>query len=323
MRGFGALLVATAVACSPGPDPRPVPDPDLAPFQAPVAERLRSARADVLEHPADGGAWGRFGEVLFAHHLIEASVRCFATAHELDPETFRWPYLASIAMIDVDTEAMVSMLESAHRLRPDYVPAAIRLGRALLSRSLPDEAREAFRSVLDADPENPHALLGLGRCALDTGDPEGARVWLERARGVEPRHREVHVLLARTYRALGLDDAAREAAEHGARSAAETPLEDEVLETVMALGSSAVHLAAKGRDLLRGGDVAGAIEVLREAHRARPDYFDVRIDLGAALILAGETEEGALMLREAEREAPDELDAESMIEELRRAGGDL
>lgn len=318
-RGAGIASLLLLAACAGGSGHTPaIPDPDTSAFQAPVAERIRAARDTVRSDPSSADSWGRLGEILFAHHLIGESVVCFHEAHRLDPQAFRWPYLASIAMIDVDTDEVLEMLRRAQRLRPDYRPVNVRLGEALLVMGDGEEARRFFEQATELDPEDSHALLGLGRVALDGGDLEAARELLEAAAQARPGHREVHAALIRVYRGLGLDDQAREAAARAARYPGATPLDDPVLDEVGELGASAVHLAAQGRTLLREGRLDEAIEVLRVANSERPDYFDVRVDLGCALILRGDEQEGIELLRQAEAEAPDQLDADELIEELRR-----
>jgi tetratricopeptide (TPR) repeat protein len=45
----------------------------------------------------------------------------------------------------------------------------------------PGPAREAFERARSLDPEHPRALLGLARLAIEEGNPEAARPYLERA----------------------------------------------------------------------------------------------------------------------------------------------
>lgn len=45
----------------------------------------------------------------------------------------------------------------------------------------PGPARDAFERALSLDPDHPRALLGLARLAIEEGNPEAARPYLERA----------------------------------------------------------------------------------------------------------------------------------------------
>jgi tetratricopeptide (TPR) repeat protein len=71
----------------------------------------------------------------------------------------------------------------AEGLRRSPNSAAGHLLAAYLHLALrePGPARDAFEHALSLDPDHPRALLGLARLALEEGNPEAARPYLERA----------------------------------------------------------------------------------------------------------------------------------------------
>jgi tetratricopeptide (TPR) repeat protein len=311
----GSMLVG---ACRSADPARPLPEPDLQSYQGTVAEALELARGEVAAAPTSAEAWGRYGEALFAHSLFEDALACFHEAHALDPGEFRWPYFAGITLLLLDAEGSVAMFELALDLRQDYGPLHVRLGRALIASNDLAGAEAAFERAVALAPDDSHALLGLGVVALARGRVEEAQRRLEAAAAARPDHREVHATLATVYRRLGLTDQARSAAELGTRQSEDTLLDDPVFDEIRTRGSSAVHFAVRGQELLEQGRIDEAIRLLRLAHRERPDYFDVRVDLGSALILRGDEREGIELLRSAAAEAPELLDVDQRIAELRR-----
>ena len=60
-----------------------------------------------------------------------------------------------------------------------------------------DEAKAAYRSILDSDPNHGKALLGLGRLAMNEGDSDGALQHLERISLVDDARKEADRLIAR------------------------------------------------------------------------------------------------------------------------------
>lgn len=73
-----------------------------------------------------------------------------------------------------DAETAAGLFEQAAAVSSDPVGAHVRLGQALLDANNPERATAAFRTALNADPENGPALLGLGTAQLRADQIEGA-----------------------------------------------------------------------------------------------------------------------------------------------------
>ncbi len=138
-----------------------------------------------------------------------------------------------------------------------------RLPRLLAAELLADkgnlsEAEREFRAVLDRNPRDPRALLGIARLrgAAASGDP------LDAALAVNPRHPEARAL--RIVRLLEEDDA-EAALEASAALLADLPRSPAALE-------------ARAGALFLSGDLAGAAAVEERFRTAFPG--DPRLDLG-------------------------------------------
>ena len=90
-----------------------------------------------------------------------------------------------------------------------------------------------------------------------------------------------------------------------------------VIDAVVLDASVVRHLAARD-GITHETAQQRAIETLRLAHRSRPEYIDVRIDLASALILRGDEIEGLAMLEEVDRLAPEFIDTAELADELRQ-----
>jgi tetratricopeptide (TPR) repeat protein len=71
-------------------------------------------------------------------------------------------------------------------------------------------AAAAFEKVTEADPNNPDGWVNIGRCAVQEGDMERARVVLEKALAISPKLARANYFYARVLRADGNYDGAAE-----------------------------------------------------------------------------------------------------------------
>src|SRR5438046_2762151 len=80
----------------------PVPDPpavDLSRADPEVARVISAALDDVRAKRRDAAAWGKLGMLLRAHDFDTESLAAFRTAGNLDPKSYRWPYLEGVTLV--------------------------------------------------------------------------------------------------------------------------------------------------------------------------------------------------------------------------------
>ncbi len=77
-----------------------------------------------------------------------------------------------------------------------------------------------FREVLEIDPEDTLANYGLGSIAVEKGDWENARTFLESVLKADPKYSVAYLALGRAYKGLGLSAKAKETFSEGIKVAA-------------------------------------------------------------------------------------------------------
>src|SRR5688572_17511524 len=75
--------------------------------------------------------------------------------------------------------------------QPGYISGHIVLGQSLYDSGRLEEARQAFETALNLDPENLIALRHLGDIARQHGETEVAKGWYRRLLEVDPQNDEV------------------------------------------------------------------------------------------------------------------------------------
>ncbi|MFW6175791.1 MAG: tetratricopeptide repeat protein, partial [Acidobacteriota bacterium] len=242
--GLWALLPAGlpggGPAATPGadevPELLPVPAPDLAEADPSIREQLAEHR-EALDRalavsgegggagepppgaPEDAGAaapeglaalFGRMGQLYFLYGYDDAARAAFENARRLAPDDLRWPYyLGVLHERRGELEAAARELESVLDQRPEDVPALLHLASVALEANRLDDAEAHYRAALEAGA-GAAAHYGLGRIALERGEPERAAELLEGVLEEHPDSGPVHYQLGLAYRQLGELDRARE-----------------------------------------------------------------------------------------------------------------
>ena len=176
-------------------------------------ELLRDRVEDLTPSASDGElaeAYGTLGTYYIAHHFNDAAEVAFGNAALLAPDSFRWAYYLGfvyqmVGKLDLERDAF----ERALALRPEDVPAHLRLAELLLALGENEEAYRRFKLAGELSPAEAAALGGLGRAALALDRPEEAVGHLEKALELQPGATIVHYQLALAYRGLGDMEAAR------------------------------------------------------------------------------------------------------------------
>jgi tetratricopeptide (TPR) repeat protein len=174
LTGAGGWYALTTWA---GPRPPEVQTANLDPA---VAALLNKATAAVRKAPRSAAAWGHLGQALSANDFHDEAQVCFAQAEQLDPRDARWPYHQAPRLALTDPAAALVKLRRAGEL-DGAVAIRLQLAELLLAQNQDDEAAEQFRSILERDPPNPRAHLGLARVALLRGNLPEAQEQLQPA----------------------------------------------------------------------------------------------------------------------------------------------
>ena len=305
--GVGAgLAVAAYLAWKPRP-PVP-PEVDVTGADPEVVQAVDDARAGVLRRPRDAAAWGRLGMVLRAHDFAEPANRCFAEAERLDPRDPRWPYLRGLTLLLTEPDAGIACLERAVARCGTEPPAPrLRLAEALLTQGRPDEAEEHFRRVLDAEPDNARAHLGLARLAFGHDDLDGCLAHLRVAETSPPGKLAARELLARVYRRQGDRAALRKLGSEADRSVVPAWPDPFVAEVEGLQVGLSVRLA-RAHQLFQDGRGAQSVALLEEIVADRPDAEQAWLLLGRVLVRLNRLAAAERILRRSLELAPESVE---------------
>ncbi|MEM6972766.1 MAG: FecR domain-containing protein [Pseudomonadota bacterium] len=128
-----------------------------------------------------------------------------ATLSPLDP--FAAARVAELSLLIGDRRRAEAEARHALSLGDSSLAGAV-LGLALLQADRQDAARQAFRSAIEADSEDPLPRLGLGLALMRTGEIAAGRREIETAAALSPRRAVFRTWLGRAYEGEGLPDKA-------------------------------------------------------------------------------------------------------------------
>lgn len=145
------------------------------------------------------------------------------------------------------------------------------------------DAEGMYRHILSGNPRHIDALHLLGVLALQSGRPQKAVEWIEKAIAINDRVSGFHNNIAEAYRALGQIDKA-----------------EAHVERALALEPQFVEAHVNRGNLLRQrGRIDEAAGAYRRAIELRPGYGDAHGNLGAVLTEQGKLDEALLHLTRA------------------------
>jgi tetratricopeptide (TPR) repeat protein len=222
--------------------------------------------------------------------------------------------LAGRAGVEVGSGDAVDRLQRVSELQPDSAEAWRDLADALAAEGRTEEANEAFRKVLEIEPEDEVALTALGHTAFQEGKGDDAVSMLEQVAGRVAGASTAAISLVDMYRTLGQPAEALAAARRVAEADPENALAWlDVAELAVETGEldEAADAFARLREVLElpEGQVAalqGAIKV--ELARGQPEQALELARQASAIDNVGRTA-GVLAHLEAELgadETPDE-----------------
>ncbi len=180
------------------------------------AERQEQARQYLVGlgpgFRARPGYFYTLGVALFGLHRYQESAAAFERAVELDPAWGTAHFLLGTSWLAAgEAENAVDAYRGAVDADPSNPLGFVYLARAYdkLGPQFAEAAVGAARQALRLDPENVECLTRVARQALEAGNTGKARETLERVVANHPDLRKPRILLTRAYYRLGM---AREAA---------------------------------------------------------------------------------------------------------------
>lgn len=296
------------------------PAPDLKGANPELDERVREAR-DQIEHgrqPVE--ALGTLARLYYANGWLEPADSAGAALLELEPRNPRWPYVLALLRANSGRldEALPFFLQTI-RLAPDYLPARLKAADAMAKLNQTDEAIAMERKVLEKDPANAYAWVGLGNIYVAQKKWDLARDCFQKAVASSGDFRTAWLGLVAVYEANANNDAAAEAWSHvdAVQRSPESP--DPWIDSMLEDCYNVYYLRVAAFSSI---DVGFARRLLERAVRLQPGDAAAQKDYGMLLFRANDLAAARRSLTLATTLAPADSDTWLSLITLLRAAGD-
>lgn len=282
------LLILAAVVVWlnwPASPVRAVPTINLAGADPEIADAVRAARDEVEQAPRSAKAWGALAMVLHAHAFDDAADACYTAVEELDPKNANWPYLRGLLhhVGPGGPEAAAPLFERAANLNPANLTARCRLADMLLELGRLDDANQEYLKALSANPNDGHALLGLGSLAVARQQYRDSLKYLQPIAGNSAVQKRTCALLATVHERLGDKAAAESERERLSTLPDDGPGPDDPMNQVAALRVGLDVRLEKAQMLRQSQRPEETAAALREAVERHPQADEAWANLGVTL----------------------------------------
>lgn len=246
-------------------------------FGAEIREQIRKAIAEAQAKPRDAEANGRLGMTLQTYEQYEPAAVCYQRARLLAPAEFRWTYYLAVAQAAAGKHAEAGLtFKDAIRMRPDYLPAQLRLADAVFAAGQSAEAAKLYEQANGFA----QASYGLGRIKAAAGDHAAAAEHFKKAVELFPEYGAAHYALGLALRNLGQTAKAQEHLALSQKFKDVRPLlNDPLLNSIAELNSAASELLKRGVLFEAAGKLPEAIADHERAIEANSQLVQAHINL--------------------------------------------
>ncbi len=207
--------------------------PDVA-SQTPALARIVGETESALRAAPSGPGAGRLGQLYQANDYYDEAATCYELAKELDPKNPQWPYLlAYVLLMKGETGTVIEdLLRQTLELDPRYEPALLRSAENDCLMGNTEEALKDYRRRLELKPNDPYALLGIARIAVDRGQWEEAERCLKDALKADPGFGAAHRVSASVHGHFGRTEEQQQSLERATAAGRFLPAPDPWVDAV-------------------------------------------------------------------------------------------
>lgn len=283
--------------------------PDLENAEPVVRSAIQRAHEEIR---SDGDAitgLGNLARIYQANGLLNEAIQVLDQLLKRDPENPHWPhYLAFILAGYGELEVAIPLWERTIQLAPDYMPAHLRRGEALMKLNRMEDAKDAFLRVLIRDPGNPHAFHGMARIQIDENDYVSAHDYLTKSMANSDGSVGIQLMVT-VLDQLGQTDRAN--AIRGMARTLETysDIPDNWIHELTDYCYDPYQLVSGGGFAVYAGDVRRGIELMKRAILYEPDNALAHYQLAVVHEQEGQLEEAIAVYEKAAQLDPKLSDA--------------
>ena len=293
--------------------------PEVAGMNPELQKLLVSADKEARHHPGSAEALGKLGMAYHANQFLDQAAGAYRIAARLAPSDYQWAYCQAYLQEENGNEKEESeALQRTVQLKPDHVPALLKLADAEFKRDRLDQAAHDYE-LAAGSPDRDYRLqsqFGLARVAARR--EEWSRV-IEIAiplTGSYPQVRPPFQLLQKAYEALGKTDKAAEVREAilSGKFTDVPPPKDALHDRLIEISYSSTRLLKEAGLLSRFGYPDRGIQMARRAAEADPNDPDPHNLIARTLMSfypdkPGAVDEALNQLGEYLRRKPDDVAA--------------
>ena len=246
-----------------------------------IAGVLGQCYETVNRYPRTGAAWGWLGTALMAYDYKGEAQECFEHAEAMSATDPRWPYFHGLSMFPEDTAGGLEKLRRAVDLSQDDSSAARnRLAKILAEAGSLDEAELHFRRVQQRWPNDPDAVLGLGKVAFSRGEFQESLELVSQAATNRHTAKASRQVLAKIHYRLGNDEAARQAILEMQRLPEDVPAKDPFVDEAAMVWTGRKAWLEHTVRLYRQGRIEEALPLAERTVQIYPESPDAWAMLG-------------------------------------------
>jgi tetratricopeptide (TPR) repeat protein len=291
--------------------------PELGKANPAARKLLGGLEKQARRHAGDAAAVGELGIGYHANDYFAPADSAYRLAARLAPGDYQWPYFRSILEEESGNEAeQFDLLEQTVRLKPDFVPALLKLADASFKKDRLDDAARYYQLAAQASGRDAQLqpAFGLGRVAARREDWKSVVADLAPLPLSNPSVLPPYQLLQKAYEALGQADKAAEVRDRipSTRLTDVPPARDPLSDRLIESSYSSTRLLKQAGLLSRFGYSDRALQVARRAAEANPSDADIHNFIAHTLITSygdkpGDVDEALAQVAECIRLKPDDL----------------
>jgi len=266
-----------------------IPLPDGISFSNRILEEKMRRSYESVKEALDGKGseirfgrkTGALGNLYQANHYYDQAVSCYGKALKFDPQNPKWPYyLAFIKQEKGENASVQDLLQTTINLAPGYAPAILKLADNYFKSGKTLQAQRAYRRRLDLLPDDPYALLGMARIAIESSEWESAKAYLSHAAKENPEFGPAHRLLAEVHEHFGRMEEMKASLDRAAQCTRFRPAPDPWVDALNDLCFDVEQLLVLGSKAITELDIEGASRFFGRAEELGPKDPRVQLALG-------------------------------------------